>query len=272
MYEQKNSDGLTEREFLASYRPKDYPRPSVTADILVFAVNDELDKLKILLIKRKNHPYINCRALPGGFVRIDESCEEAAKRELKEETGLENIYLEQLCTVSDPDRDPRMRVISVAYLALIKQSDAEPVAGDDADDAGWFEISQEVQGKVSLTNADEVLTYSYREETVENGIVSQTIQHVIGGETGLAFDHAQLIHTGLLRLRNKAEYSPILFGLTDEEFTLPELQRLYETVLGKKLYKTNFRNKIAPFVEATGRKRTNSGMGRTPELYRYKRK
>jgi ADP-ribose pyrophosphatase YjhB (NUDIX family) len=270
MNEPRNKAGLTESEFLAGYKPKDYPRPSVTADILVFAVNDEMDKLKVLLIKRNNHPYINCRALPGGFVNITESCEAAAVRELKEETGLENIYLEQLCTVSEPDRDPRMRVISVAHMALINQNAVAPVAGDDADAAQWFEIEDKADGEVILRSGDETITYHYSDVIIKNGIVEQHIQQVKDEKTELAFDHAQLIHTGLCRLRNKAEYTPILFSLMDEEFTLPELQRLYETVLGKKLYKANFRGQIRKYVESTGKKRTNNGLGRSPELYRYK--
>jgi ADP-ribose pyrophosphatase YjhB (NUDIX family) len=236
----------------------------------VFAVNERFDKLQVLLIKRKNHPYINCRALPGGFVGINESCEEAAIRELKEETGVENIYLEQLCTVSSPDRDPRMRVISVAYMALINQGKVTIKAGDDAADAQWFEIESVKEGEVVLKNKNEIISYHYETEVIKRGNVEQCIQKVINEKNSLAFDHAQLIHTGLCRLRNKAEYTPILFGLMDTEFTLPELQKLYETVLGKKLYKANFRNSIMKYVESTGMKRINSGLGRSPELYSYK--
>ncbi len=269
MEELRNKDGLTEKEFLAAYKPKDYTRPSVTADILVFAVNDELDKLKILLIKRKNHPYINCRALPGGFVNINESCESAAQRELKEETGIEDIYLEQLCTVSEPERDPRMRIISVAYMALINQNKVTPIGGDDAEDAKWFEISREGEDKIILTCGEESLSYNYKRVTVKNGIVEQTTE-IVTESKGLAFDHGSLIHSGLLRLRNKAEYTPVLFGLMEEEFTLPDLQKLYETVLGKKLYKANFRKSIQGYVVSTGKKRASNGLGRMPELYRYK--
>lgn len=263
-----NKDGLTEEEFLKAYRPKDYPRPSVTADILVFAVDSELDRLKVLLIKRKNHPFINCRALPGGFVGIDEACETAAARELKEETGLDSLYLEQLCTVSEPKRDPRMRVISVAYLALVNINDVKPKAGDDAADADWFDINL-FDGKAELTHGDERLYYTYHGEIPQNRAVAIS-REVVDTQSGLAFDHAELIHTGICRLRSKAEYTPILFGLMPEEFTLPQLQTLHETVLGKKLYKANFRDKIKKYVEPTGKKKTQGGAGRLPELYRYK--
>ena len=138
-----NDKGLTEEQFLKEYSPGDYERPSVTTDILVFTVQNKdvadirkADKkdLKILLIKRKDHPYIGQWAIPGGFVDIHESLEEAAKRELKEETDLDNIYFEQLATYGDVKRDPRMRVISSAYMALIPSRHLKPKAGDDAED------------------------------------------------------------------------------------------------------------------------------------------
>lgn len=116
---ERNAAGLTEAEFLANYNPGDYERPSVTVDMMVLRIKQDFSCLQILLIKRKDHPFINCFALPGGFINIRESAYEAACRELQEETGLTNIYLEQIYTMSKPDRDPRMRVIDIAYAALL---------------------------------------------------------------------------------------------------------------------------------------------------------
>jgi hypothetical protein len=155
-------------------------------------------------------------------------------------------------------------------MALINQGKVKPVAGDDAEDAAWFELDTSVDGTVRLVNGEEVLSYTYTRERVQNGIVSEELERVSGKVVGIAFDHAELIHKGLCRLRNKAEYTPLLFGLMDEEFTLPDLQRLYETVLGKKLYKANFRKGISDKVEFTGKKRVGCGRGRSPELYQYK--
>ena len=140
MGEIRNKDGLTEEEFLKQYKPSKYERPSVTVDMLILCMSRYLDNLKVLLIQRKNHPYINCWALAGGFVGIHESTYDAACRELQEETGLvTNTYLEQLYTMSNPDRDPRMRVIDVAYITLMRE---QPVlAGDDAKKSLWFDIS-----------------------------------------------------------------------------------------------------------------------------------
>ena len=131
--EKRNSRGQTEKEFLREYDPDRYPKPSVTVDLLVMGIDSGYDNLKILLIKRLDHPFIDSWALPGGFIHMDESAYQAAGRELEEETGLKGIYLEQIYTFTQPKRDPRMRVIDIAYLALIP---VVPVrAGDDAKEA-----------------------------------------------------------------------------------------------------------------------------------------
>lgn len=266
----KNEQGLTEQEFLTDYEPAAYERLSVTVDILVFAVSQTLDALKILLIRRNNHPYIRCWALPGGFVDIKESLEDAARRELEEETGLKDIYMEQLFTYGDPGRDPRMRVISISYMALIRESEAVVTAGDDAADACWFTIREQEDTVELHGDNGEVLYYQVSKELVFNGSVSSVQESVHKPpDSGIAFDHEQAIHTGICRLRNKAEYTNILFGLMPQEFTLPELQRLYETVLGRQLYKANFRKKVSGYVEATGRKKNQEGARRNPELYRF---
>lgn len=267
----RNEQGLTEREFLEQYDAGDYERPSVTVDILVFAINEKLDALKLLLIRRRNHPYIHCWALPGGFVEIHESLEEAARRELEEETGMQDIYMEQLYTFGEPGRDPRARVISVAYMALVQQQAVEIQAGDDAVDAKWFTVRQQEE-QIILENEDgDSLAYHISQIPISVGGVTGVQETAYKDETsGIAFDHEQAIQMGISRLRNKAEYTNVLFGLMPEEFTLPELQRLYETVLGKSLYKANFRRKISAYVEATGTKKTQQGAKRSPELYRFR--
>ncbi|WP_367390020.1 NUDIX domain-containing protein [Lewinella sp. LCG006] len=183
----------------------EYPRPSVTVDCVIFGL-DESQQLKVLLIRRKGEPYANKWALPGGFVQIEESLENAARRELKEETGVENIFMEQLYTFGSLGRDPRGRVISVAYFALVNLAEHTLRADTDAEDAAWYSINDLPE---------------------------------------LAFDHAVILQTALDRLRSKLRYQPIGFELLPEHFTLSQLQQLYETVLGvPSLNKRNFRTRI----------------------------
>ena len=244
--ERRNKDGLTEKEFLEQYNPGHYERPSVTVDMLLFGMSRDLKCLKVLLIKRNNHPYIDCYALPGGFVNITESAYTAACRELEEETGLKDIYMEQLYTMSQPDRDPRMRVIDIAYMTLIPIDGIKPQAGDDASEALWFDITfnDEI---LTFANKEKNITikYSLKEKTFKNGCISvkSYIPELISYEA-LAFDHAQIILEGLMRLRNKTQYSDVAFNLMQKEFTLPDLQRVYEIILGKQLYKTSFKRSI----------------------------
>jgi 8-oxo-dGTP diphosphatase len=181
-----------------------YPRPSVTVDCIIFGL-DASNKLKVLLIQRANDPYKDYWALPGGFVVMDEDLEAAALRELEEETGVKNVFIEQLFTFGTPNRDPRGRVITVAYYALINLTEHPVKAASDARNVKWFEIDQLPQ---------------------------------------LAFDHQVIFETAINRLRAKVRYQPIGFELLPDEFTLPQLQRLYETILGMELNKRNFRTRI----------------------------
>ena len=181
----------------------EHPRPSVTVDCVVFGLDEE--DLKVLLVERDAAPFEGKWALPGGFVRMDESLELAARRELREETGLIDIYLEQLYTFGAVDRDPRGRVISVAYYALVNLSGRPLRAATDARRAAWF-------GLQNLPT--------------------------------LAFDHSRILATALERLKGKVRYEPIGFELLPTKFTLTQLQRLYETVLERELDKRNFRKKI----------------------------
>ena len=246
MGEIRNKDGLTEEEFLKQYKPSKYERPSVTVDMLILCMSRYLDNLKVLLIQRKNHPYINCWALAGGFVGIHESTYDAACRELQEETGLvTNTYLEQLYTMSNPDRDPRMRVIDVAYIALIQEQGVK--AGDDAKDALWFDITTFNDEKLILQNKEKNITIEYNltKKTFKNGVINiEGFVPVHCNGEKLAFDHAEIILEGLLRLKNKVLYSDIAFNLLPEVFTMPDIKQVYEVILGKQLYKANFKAHI----------------------------
>lgn len=266
-----NKDGLTEEEFLANYKPTDYERPSVTVDMMIMGMNKSLDNLKLLLIKRGNHPYMDCWALPGGFVEINESAYDAACRELEEETGLTNIYMEQVYTFSQPNRDPRMRVIDIAYMALTPIVDVK--AGDDAKEAVWFDV-EFTQNTLKLSNAERGLSLEYEltEKTFVNGnlTIKSFVPNLVSKDS-LAFDHVEIVLEGLTRLRNKVEYTDLAFSLMNEEFTLTDLQRVYEIILGKPLFKTNFRNKIATKVEELDKKGQSIVGRKSARLYRLKR-
>ncbi len=181
----------------------EYPRPALATDCVIFGL-DESD-LKVLLIERGLEPYSGQWALPGGFVHLDEDLESAARRELAEETGLSRVFLEQLYTFGAVDRDPRHRVVSVAFWGLVKLSDHAIRAATDARNAGWFSVDD---------------------------------------TPALAFDHPRILAVASERLRSKVRYQPVGFELLPMLFTLTQLQRMYEIILSRKLDKRNFRKKI----------------------------
>ena len=205
-----------------------YPHPAVTVDVVIFSIVD--DALSVLLIRRGRAPFEGAWALPGGFVDIDESLKRAALRELREETGLRAAWLEQLYTFGHPQRDPRERVISVAYFALVAAGSAEPQAGSDASDTRWFAVDRLPE---------------------------------------LAFDHNKIVAKARERIREKAETSPIALQLLPNTFTLPELQRAAECVLGRRLDRRNFRKRILGLgvIEATGATRRD-GPHRPARLFK----
>ena len=269
--EYKDKNGLTEKEFLAQYSPGDYPRPSVTVDMMVLGPKKDYSGLKILLIKRGGHPYINCWALPGGFVHEDESCYEAAARELKEETGLKNVFLEQVYTFSKPKRDPRTRVMSVAYMALSPV--APPVkGGDDALEAAWFDF--EFSDSVLRIFNDDIgveMVYQLSTKRFQNGNVKYAnIVSSKKSKTQLAFDHDEIIIESMIKLRREIEYTDLPFSMANKEFTLPDLQVIYELLLGHSLYKANFRIMVADRIEMVGKKDKSIVGRRMSELYRLK--
>jgi len=209
----------------------DYPRPAVTVDCVIFGL-EKNSRLKVLLIQRNNPPYREYWALPGGFVDMDEKLQDAALRELEEETGVTDVFIEQLYTFGHPQRDPRGRVISVAYYALVNLEEHPVRADSDARHVQWFDL--------------------------------KTLPP-------LAFDHAQILEVAIKRLRAKVRYQPIGFELLPEKFTLSQLQKLYETILGMEgaMNKRNFRTRILKVggLEEVGKQ---EGVAHRPaKLYRF---
>lgn len=207
----------------------EYPRSALTVDCVVFGFEERA--LNVLLIQRGLDPFKGKWALPGGFVRVDETLDHAARRELNEEAGLQNVFLEQLYSFGAVDRDPRERVVTVAYYALVKLAAHETKAATDAADARWFPMSKIPR---------------------------------------LAFDHAHILATALARLKAKVRYQPIGFELLPPKFTLSELQHLYEAILGDKLDKRNFRKKLLSFGFLVPLKeRLMAGRHRPAQLFRF---
>ncbi len=202
-----------------------YPHPSVTTDCVIFGFDGS--RLKVLLVERGVEPFKGKWALPGGFLRMDESAEQGALRELQEETGLKTAYIKQFHTFTDPDRDPRERVITIAYYALVRLQDV--VAGDDAARAEWFAL-------------DEV--------------------------PSLAFDHDRILRTALQEIRRQIHFEPVGFELLPPEFTVKELQLLYEAILDVKFDRRNFYKKMQ-HLELLMQVKTSVEERRQPFLFRF---
>ncbi|MCX7620546.1 MAG: NUDIX hydrolase [Acidimicrobiales bacterium] len=250
----------SEEQFLAQFDPAALPRVAVTTDIVVLTVRQ--GQLAVLLVQRAGHPFRGMWALPGGFVEEDEGLDEAARRELTEETGVVlnvprgrstegtgeslaihgshlHAHLEQLRTYGRPKRDPRMRVISVAYLAFVAEA-PHPEAGSDAATVRYWAIDDLALPKLGQRRG-----------------------------TKLAFDHAEIVSDAVERARSKLEYTTLATAFVDETFTLGELRRVYEAVWGQPLHEGNFRRKVLStpgFVEPTGSVAPTDG--RPAQLYR----
>ena len=265
----------SEEEFLKDYDSSIFEKLSLTTDILIFSVSsqkhDNYRKLSkksfsVLLVKRDNYPFKDKWCLPGGFVGIDESIDDAAKRILANETNLHDIYIEQLYTFGDVHRDPRMRIISTAYMALI---DKNQLSEEITKKASWFDlIFLEDEHKIhitldnGITNINLVIKKELRDKTTDR------YDYILEKNDGMAYDHAIVIASGISRLKNKVEYTDIVFNMMPKYFTLGELQQVYEVILGKKLLDPAFRRIIANKVKKTTKVQTGGGH-RPSALFTY---
>ena len=233
-----------EQAFLQAYDPKAFERPSVTVDVVLLAPAEK--GLQTLVIRRNEHPHKGRWALPGSFVGITESLESATQRVLRDKTGLKGIFLEQLYTFGDPRRDPRMRILSIAHMALVPLSKFEGLKAE-AGQVASVEVpwEGEIGGAVLLKDAK-------------------------GQELPLAFDHAEILGLAIKRLRGKLDYSPVAFQLLPKAFTLYQLQKIHEAILGRTVNKDSFRRRMLAtgLLEPTGD--LQEGVGHRPAaLYRY---
>ena len=208
-----------------------FEQPAVTVDLIIFTVNK--DALKVLLVKRAEKPFLGFWTLPGGFLKFGESLDNAAQRVLLDKTGVEEVYLEQLYTFGQPERDPRSRVVTVSYFALIPWANLSKPSSKKVSGLDWFSVDKIPE---------------------------------------LGFDHSEILSYGIERLRSKAGYSNIVYGLLPERFRLSDLQRIYEIILNEELDKRNFRKKMLAtnLLEATGQKEVR-GAHRPAMLFQFKK-
>lgn len=265
-----------EKEFLKKYSDKEYDKPSVTNDVLIFTTEDIKDDnirkvprkgLQVLLIKRDQQPDKDMWCIPGGFIRKDESLEEGAARKLKEKTGIEDMYLEQLYTFGDVERDKRTRVITISNMALVAKEKIKTIEVDSLKEKKWFWVEKhlveskndlhiENKYKLNLKSEDDEVEIAYDVvEKIEKGILrKKSITYILEEQCKdkLAFDHYKILDYGIDRLRNKVEYTPIAFNLLPKLFTVIELQYVYEAIMGRKIL--NFRRKMNDFIIETDEK------------------
>lgn len=269
----------SEEEFLKDYNPDEFKKLSLTTDILVLSVssNDSLNyrktdekKMSVLLVKRDSYPFKDMWCIPGGFVGYDEELDEAPKRILKRETNLDNIFLEQLYTYGSVNRDPRMRIVSTSYMSLI---DKNMLNENLNKDASWFDITlfEEKDNMVTIVLDNNIETISFKiKKTLKEETTDRYSFEVVENKS-IAFDHPLVILAGLERLRNKLEYTDIVFNMMPKYFTLGELQKVYEVILGKKLLDPAFRRIITDKVKKTNKMKTGGGH-RPSVLFEYNKK
>ena len=270
---------------------EEFFKPSVTVDTIIFTVRDlNVDnyrklpekKFQVLLVKRAGDPYKDKWSLPGTFVGKEERFEEAVNRCLQEKANIKDIYLEQLYSWGDPQRDPRERVISTSYMGLVDAGDIQIKAGKNVEDIQWFNIklntikekSKEKKDGYYKTEEIEIVLES-KQEVLKSRV--KVVKELINGnmiiytqilQSDLAFDHSKILIYAIERLKNKVEYTSIAFNLMPEKFTLTKLQQVYEILLDKPLLKANFRRKIADMVIETEEYEENAGH-RPSKLYKF---
>lgn len=267
----------TEEEFLKHYDSSIYEKLSMTADILILSVSSENTgnyrkltekKFSVLLTKRTDFPFKDKWCLPGGFIGMDEDLETAAKRILKKETNLENIYIEQLYTFSDPKRDPRMRIVSTSYMSLIDKNKLNVAL---APNTSWFNITiLEDKQSVHITLDNSIEHFTIIIKKILRDKSTDRYDFLTYKNDYLAFDHDRVLLSGIERLKNKIEYTDIVFNMMPKYFTLGELQQVYEVILGKKLLAPAFRRIIAGKVVKTNKMQTGGGH-RPSALFEYKK-
>ena len=265
----------SEEEFLKNYDSSKFEKLSITSDIIIFSVSDGYQDnyrklnnkyFSILLIKRDDYPFKDSWCLPGGFIKIDETTEEAAKRILLKETNLHDIYLEQLYTFDEVKRDPRMRIVSTSYMALV---DRNKLLDKLSPNASWFNVivsEDEEAINITLDNGNEEIKVVIEKKLKE--LTTNRYQY-ISKETGkLAFDHDLIITSAISRLKKQIANTDIVFNMMPKYFTLSELQQVYEVILGKKLLDPAFRRIIADKVTKTSKVKTGGGH-RPSALFEY---
>lgn len=267
----------SEEEFLKDYDSSIFEKLSMTADILLVSVSDQEQSnyrktskkmMSILLCKRDEYPYKGKWCLPGGFLDVKkDTLEECAKKVLKRETNLEDIYLEQLYTFDGIDRDPRLRVVSTSYVALVDKNQLT----QKVENASWFDVTlieeKDDLVEITLDNGEELITFKIKKTLKEK--TTDRYQFSVVENEKIAFDHPIVILSGLMRIRNKISYTDIVFNMMPEYFTLGELQQVYEVILNKKLLDPAFRRIIADKVVKTKKMRTGGGH-RPSYLFKYK--
>ncbi len=270
----KKSINKGEEEFLREYDANIYERPSVTNDVIIFTTDDKIEKnnrkvpkkgMQVLLIKRDDYPYKDNWAIPGGFVDVKESLTDGAIRKLKEETGIDNVYTEQLYTFGEVNRDPRTRVISIGNIALVSKDKINFEKQKSIKKSKWFWIEKNLIDSnddekhivnryiLKLESEDEEIKINYEIiEKIEKSIFrkkEETYNVLNESNEKLAFDHYKIIDYALDRVRNKIEYTPIALNLLPRLFTVKELQNVYEAIMGREIL--NFRRKMGDMIIET---------------------